>query len=100
MNWKTIGVSLLFTTAVLASDEFKSANALYDAGKFAEAAAAFERVTPKTAAVFFNLGNAYFRLEQLGRAVLDFERAWQLAPTARSSWTLGPTSARLLMCGH
>jgi len=81
MNWKTIGVSLLFTTTVLASDEFKSANALFDAGKFAEAAAAFERVTPKTAAVFFNLGNAHFRLEQLGRAVLDFERARQLAPT-------------------
>jgi len=81
MNWKTIGVSLLFTTAVLASDEFKSANVLYDAGKFADAAVAFERITPKTAAVFFNLGNAHFRLEQLGRAVLDFERARQLAPT-------------------
>ena len=81
MNWKAIGVSLLFASAVLASDDFKSASALYDAGKFADAATAFEQITPKTAAVFFNLGNAHFRLEQLGRAVLDFERARQLAPT-------------------
>jgi tetratricopeptide (TPR) repeat protein len=81
MNWKTIGVSLFFATAVLAGDEFKSASVLYDAGKYADAAAAFERITPKTAAVLFNLGNAHFRLEQLGRAVLDYERARQLAPT-------------------
>lgn len=81
MNWKAIGVSLLFATAALAGDEFKSASALYDAGKFADAAVAFERITPKTAAVLFNLGNAHFRSEQLGYAVLDFERARQLAPT-------------------
>ena len=81
MNWKTIGVSLFFATAVLAGDEFKSAGVLYDAGKFADAAAAFERITPKTAAVFFNLGNAHFRLEQFGRVVLDYERARQLTPT-------------------
>ena len=81
MNWKTIGVSCLLATAAWAGDEFKSASALYDAGKFAEAAAAFEQITPKTAAVFFNLGNTQFRMEQLGRAVLEFERARALAPT-------------------
>ena len=81
MNWKALGASLLLTTAALAGDEFKSASGLYDAGKFADAAAAWEQITPKTAAVLFNLGNAHFRLEQFGRAVLDFERARQLAPT-------------------
>jgi len=74
-------LSLLFASVALAGEEFKSASGLYDAGKFADAAAMLERVTPKTAAVFFNLGNAHFRQEQLGRAVLDFERARQLAPT-------------------
>lgn len=81
MNWKALSVNLLFATMALASDDFKSASVLYDGGKYAAAAAAFEQITPKTAAVYFNLGNAHFRLEQLGRAVLDFERARQLSPT-------------------
>ena len=81
MNWKALGVNLLFATMALTSDDFKSASVLYDGGKYPAAAAAFEKITPKTAAVYFNLGNAHFRLEQLGRAVLDFERARQLAPT-------------------
>jgi len=80
MNWKTCIVSLCFTTGALAGDDFKSANALYDAGKFANAAAVYETIQPKTAAVLFNLGNAHFRQEELGRAVLDYERARQLAP--------------------
>ena len=89
MNWKVSSLSvpnktvvlfggilsLFFAAVALAGDEFKSAGGRYDAGKYAEAAAMLERVTPKTAAVFFNLGNAHFRQEQLGRAVLDFERA-------------------------
>ena len=81
MNWKVSGVSLILATVVMAGDEFKLASGLYDAGKYAAAAAVLAQVTPKTAAVFFNLGNAHFRQEQLGRAVLDFERARQLAPT-------------------
>ena len=74
-------LSLLLATAAFADAEFKSASSLYDAGKYADAVAVLERITPKTAAIFFNLGNARFRQEQLGRAVLDFERARQLAPT-------------------
>ena len=66
MNWKTCIVSLCFATSVLAGDDFKSANALYDAGKFANAAAVYETIQPKTAAVLFNLGNAHFRQEELG----------------------------------
>jgi len=63
-----------------AADGFQAANALYDAGKFGAAAAAYGRIEPKTAAVYFNLGNAHYRQEQLGLAVLNFERARQLAP--------------------
>jgi tetratricopeptide (TPR) repeat protein len=53
---------------------------LYDAGKFAEAAAAYEKIEPKTAHVFFNLGNAWFRDGKLGLAILNYERARRLAP--------------------
>jgi len=79
MNWKLIICSLLVAFPSFASD-FKVANALYDDGKFAEAAAAYEKIEPKTANVYYNLGNAWFRQNKLGLAVLNYERARRLAP--------------------
>ena len=79
MNWKTLLCSLLIATTGWAS-EFTDANALYHDNRFAEAAAAYEKTEPKTAAVYFNLGNAYYRQEKLGLALLNYERARRLAP--------------------
>jgi tetratricopeptide (TPR) repeat protein len=59
---------------------FKEANALYDAGNFADATTAYERIEPKTANIYFNLGNAYFRQGRLGAAILSYQRARRLAP--------------------
>ncbi len=73
MIWNAILCSLLFA-------DFHSANQLYDAGKFADAATAYEKIEPKTAHVYFNLGNALFRQEKFGLAVLNYERARRLAP--------------------
>src|SRR5580704_11316947 len=61
-------------------DDFKTANQLYNGGKFAEAAVAYEKIEPKTAHVYYNLGNAWFRQDKLGLAVLNYARARQLAP--------------------
>jgi len=73
---------LFFASAGLAStaEDFKAANQLYDTGKFADAAAAYEKIEPKTAHVYFNLGNALFREGKLGLAVLNYSRANRLAP--------------------
>jgi tetratricopeptide (TPR) repeat protein len=79
MNWKILVYSLVIALPVCAS-EFKAGNELYDAGKFVDAAAAFAKIEPKTANVHFNLGNAWYRQDKLGRAVLEYERARQLAP--------------------
>jgi tetratricopeptide (TPR) repeat protein len=79
MNWKTLTCSLFIALPVWA-DDFKAANQLYDAGKFAEAAAAYEKIEPKTAHVCYNLGNTYFRQNKLGLAILNYERARRLAP--------------------
>jgi len=68
------------TARAMPADDFKAANALYDAGKFSEAMAAYERIEPKTANLLYNLGNACFRAGQVGRAVLNYERARRLAP--------------------
>jgi tetratricopeptide (TPR) repeat protein len=73
MIWNVIICSLALTS-------FREANALYDAGNFAGAAAAFERVEPKTANVNFNLGNAYFREGKFGAAILSYQRAREHAP--------------------
>src|SRR5258706_5484251 len=62
------------------ADEFKAANQLYDAEKFSEAASAYEKLLPKTAHIYFNLGNACFRQDKLGTAILNYERARRLAP--------------------
>src|SRR5258706_13098169 len=62
------------------SDDLKAANQLYDAGRFAEAAAAYEKIELKTAHVYYNLGNAWFRQTQLGLAILNYAQARRLAP--------------------
>jgi tetratricopeptide (TPR) repeat protein len=81
MNWKTLACSLLIAVPVFGSpmDDFKTANQLYDAGKFAEAAA-YEKIEPKSAHVFYNLGNACFRQDKLGLAILNYEKARRLSP--------------------
>jgi tetratricopeptide (TPR) repeat protein len=73
------GVTLALALASPA-DDFQAANKLYDAGKSSDAIAAYERIQPKTSAVYFNLGNAYFRAGETGRAVLNYERARRLSP--------------------
>ncbi len=103
-------VVLLNASVISAADdpvaEFEHANKLYEQGKFAEASAAYqklvdlERVSP---AVYFNLGNALFKSGQVGRAIVDYRLAAQLAPRdpdiranlqfARNS-VGGPTSRR------
>ncbi len=51
---------------------------------YRESVAAFETLTAhgvRNAALEYNLGNAYFRLGELGRAILHYRRALQLDPT-------------------
>lgn len=65
---------------------FEGANAAYDAGKFDEAAAAYEKIVAYRVLdprVLYNLGNAYFKQGRLGPAILQYERALRLEPTDR-----------------
>ncbi|TMA39023.1 MAG: hypothetical protein E6J79_04720, partial [Deltaproteobacteria bacterium] len=62
---------------------FFHANALYGEERWAEAAAEYERVLAvgwESGNLYFNLGNAWFRAGDVGRAVLDYERARRLIP--------------------
>lgn len=63
--------------------DFDTANQAYDQGKFAEAKDGYEKLIEKgagSANVYYNLGNADFRLGSAGRAILNYERALALSP--------------------
>jgi tetratricopeptide (TPR) repeat protein len=69
--------------AALSDAAFESANKLYEEGKFAQAAAAYESLVKSgqaSAALYFNQGNAWFKSGQIGRAIAAYRQAEQLSP--------------------
>lgn len=62
---------------------FESGNEAYEAGSYEEAASAYRGVLDEgidSAAVHYNLGNALFKLNELGPAIAEYERAARLDP--------------------
>jgi len=89
MNLRGISVLLFLwlvnppLSAQTSGDVFTHANELYRAGKYSEASKEYERIIKQgvaSAEVYFNLGNAYYRNEQLAHAILCYERAALLHP--------------------
>src|SRR6266404_9954419 len=63
--------------------QFAKANQEYAAGNFKSAIADYEELVRSgqdTPNVFYNLGNAYFRQNSFGHAILNYERALALEP--------------------
>ncbi len=59
------------------------ANQAYEAGDYLQAAAGYEaiiRYGVHNSDVYYNLGNAYFKHGDLGRAILNYRRAYRLDP--------------------
>ena len=74
-----------FATVVWAAEEgaFPKANQAYAEGRFGEAAAHYESLVNSgnwNANLFYDLGNAYYRLGDFGQAILNYERALALEP--------------------
>jgi tetratricopeptide (TPR) repeat protein len=92
MNYRKLIVDLVSATAclLLASSAFAQsdapfakANAEYAAGHFKEAIDSYEQLARSgqwSANLFYDLGNAYFRVNDFGRAILNYERALALDP--------------------
>ena len=78
-----LAMSFAAVPALAQHEIFERGNQLYQEGDFAAAAEAYEAVV---AAGFdspdlrYNLGNAYFKLGELGPAILEWERALARAP--------------------
>ncbi len=63
--------------------QMADANRLYEAGRYSEAAAAYQVLADggvEDGTLYYNLGNAYFKAGDLGRAILNYRRAQLLLP--------------------
>ena len=84
----TLVVALALVDSVAADDSldveaFRSANLLYESGNYEEAARSYEhlsRLGYQDATLYYNLGNSYYRMDDMGRALLNYLRAKRLAP--------------------
>lgn len=62
---------------------FTEANLAYTAGRYKEARHRYEQIHGRgirSERLYYNLGNTYLRLEQLGRAIWAYEKALRLHP--------------------
>lgn len=82
--WLTVLVlSIGFIAHAESSDLFAKANATYQAKNFEEAAKLYEELLPQqksSADLYYNLGNCYFKMNLLGKSILNYERALSLSP--------------------
>src|SRR5205809_2814318 len=82
--------------------DFDKANQEYAQGHFKEAIAGYEtlvRSGPLSANLFYDLGNAYFRMGDFGGAILNYERALALErhhPEATANLQIARDEARAL----
>lgn len=79
-----LAVALVTVTASQAfQDTFSRAQAAYADERYADSARAYEQLIAEQVhdpVIFYNLGNAYFRLDEPGLAIANYERALLLAP--------------------
>lgn len=81
-------LTLLYVATALAGEpslesRFSEANRLYEKGEFKQAAQAYTAIARQgkaSPALWFNLGNAYFKSGQTGRAIAAYLKAEDLAP--------------------
>src|SRR3954468_3399935 len=81
----TVGAALAPVNPLHAAGEatFEKANAAYSEGRFEEAATGYEsliREGKSHANLFYDLGNARYRLGDFGKAILNYQRPLPLEP--------------------
>ena len=87
---KKIQIIILLTFSILCSAQlaaqdslFKQANKQYNQKDYENAIASYHQLIDKgyqDAVLYYNLGNAYFKSDQIGNAILWYERALRLSP--------------------
>lgn len=80
-----ISILMLFIAVIIHAESisYEAANKLYAEKKYAESALMYEEILKNegvASEIYYNLGNAYFRLNELAKAILNYERAIRLSP--------------------
>jgi hypothetical protein len=78
-----IGCNPQASSQTISGLEMAAVNQLYEDGNFAEAALRYQALVDagvEDGRLYYNLGNTYFKMNDLGRAVLNFRRAQRLLP--------------------
>jgi len=87
--WKTSLALALFTFLTTglfagpAEDLFDQGNRLYQAGQYQAALDKYSQIARRgqeSSALYFNMGNCYYKSQDIGRAILFYERAQRLSP--------------------
>ena len=77
------GFSRYDATPLVHRETMQRSNQLYENGRFQEASQTYQQLVDlgvEHENLFYNLGNAYYKSGDLGRAVLNYERARRMAP--------------------
>ena len=77
---------LIFLTVQVANAQnaFERGNSLYEKGKYQEAIEVYQSIInakKHSADLYFNLGNCYYKLNQVAPAIYNFEKALLLSPS-------------------
>lgn len=84
-------IFMLFAASLFAQSpeqQMQRGNESYAAGNYEAAISAYESVLKSghhSADLYYNLGNAYYRQEEIGQAILNYERALRLKPNFRDA---------------
>jgi len=92
------GVNAIY--AQTPDEDWAKANELYAAGSYAESEQLYKTIESSgyvSAALYYNLGNAYFKQQSWGKAILYYERALKLHPEDKDiSHNLELTNAMII----
>lgn len=83
---KILYILLIFSSFSFAQSDalFKKANNLYNAEDYKQAIATYEQLLSTkehSSELYFNLGNAHYKLNQLAESIYNYEKALQLNPS-------------------
>lgn len=91
--WSVVGVSR-------AADPLAMADSAYNASNYTRTIQLYDSILAsgqQSASLYYNLGNAYFKDNQIGRAVLNFRRALTLDPSMEDAhYNLEVASSRAI----
>lgn len=80
---KLLYILLIFAQTLWAQSDFETGNALYAKENYKEAVKNYEAIIAtgnQSAEVYFNLGNCYYKLQQVAPAIYYYEKALLLNP--------------------